>query len=99
MDNTWEKNRDGVLMIDYSSQEPNFRKGKHANTLDEIKFKNFISSTIDFSYDLMLEIKDKEKSAIRARQILDQLSNLASKYARYPKQIFMLDKTLVLFIS
>ena len=79
-DNTWDKNRDGVMMIDYSSQEPNFRKGKHANTLDEMKFKNFISSTIDFSYDLMLEIKDKEKSAIRARQILDQLSNLASKY-------------------
>ena len=78
-DSTWDKNRDGVLMIDYSSQEPNFRKGKHANTLDEIKFKNFISSTIDFSYDLMLEIKDKEKSATRARQILDQLLNLASK--------------------
>ena len=78
-DSTWDKNRDGVMMIDYSSQEPNFRKGKHANTLDEIKFKNFISSTIDFSYDLMLEIKDKEKSAIRARQILDLLLNLASK--------------------
>ena len=80
VDNTWEKNKDGVLMIDYSSQEPNFRKGKHANTLDEDKFKNFIFSTIDFSYDLMLEIKDKEKSATRAIQILDQLLNLASKY-------------------
>ena len=78
-DSTWDKNRDGVMMIDYSSQEPNFRKGKHANTLDEIKFKNFISSTIDFSYDLMLEIKDKEKSANRARQILALLLNLASK--------------------
>jgi UV DNA damage endonuclease len=77
-DHTWEKNRDGVLMIDYSNQEPNFRKGKHANTLDVIKFKNFLSSTIDYSYDLMLEIKDKEKSATKARQILDQLSNLTS---------------------
>ena len=28
----------------------------------------------------MLEIKDKEKSATRAIQILDQLLNLASKY-------------------
>lgn len=71
--NTWKKNRDGVMMMDYSSQEPNFRKGKHASTLDEMKFKNFILSTIDCSYDLMLEIKDKEKSATRARQILDQL--------------------------
>ena len=96
---TWEKNRDGVLMIDYSSQEPNFRKGKHANTLDEMKFKNFIFSTIDFSYDLMLEIKDKEKSANRARQILDQLSNLASKIGVTRNKSFMLDKSLVLFIS
>jgi UV DNA damage endonuclease len=64
-------------MIDYSSQEPNFRKGKHVSTLDEDKFKNFIFSTIDFSYDLMLEIKDKEKSAIGAIQILDQLLNLS----------------------
>ena len=65
-------------MIDYSNQEPNFRKGKHAYTLDVMKFKNFLSSTIDHSYDLMLEIKDKEKSAAKARQILYQLSNLAS---------------------
>jgi UV DNA damage endonuclease len=69
-DHRWEKNIDGVLMIDYSNQEPNFRKGKHANTLDVIKFKNSLSSTIDYSYDLMLEIKDKEKSATKARQIL-----------------------------
>lgn len=77
--NTWKKNRNGVMMMDYSSQEPNFRKGKHARTLDEMKFKNFIFSTIDCSYDLMPEIKDKEKSATRARQILDQLLNVPSK--------------------
>ena len=65
-DHTWEKNSNGVLMIDYSNQEPNFRKGKHANTLDVIKFKNFLSSTIDYRYDLMLEIKDKEKNATKA---------------------------------
>lgn len=76
-DNAWKKNRDGVMMLEYSSQEPNFRKGKHASTLDEIKFKNFIFSTIDCSYDLMLEIKEKEKSVTRARQIPDQLLNLA----------------------
>ena len=78
-DSTWDKNRDGLLMMDYSIQEPNFRKGKHASTLDEIKFKNFIFSTNDFSYDLMLEIKDKEKSATRARLILDQSLILDSK--------------------
>jgi UV DNA damage endonuclease len=77
--NTWKNDKDGVMMIDYSSQEPNSRKGKHASTLDEVKFKNFITSTIDFSYDLMLEIKDKEKSAFRSQEILDQISNFTLK--------------------
>lgn len=72
-DKTWKKEKDGVMMMDYSNQEPNFRRGKHANTLEEIKFKRFLLTTIDSDYDLMLEIKDKEKSAIRARHILDQL--------------------------
>lgn len=72
-DKTWKKDKDGVMMMDYSNQEPNFRRGKHANTLEEMKFKSFLLSTIDSDYDLMLEIKDKEKSAIRARHILDQL--------------------------
>ena len=76
---TWYKNKDGIIMIDYSNQEPNSRKGKHASTLDEIKFKNFLYSTIDFSYDLMLEIKDKEKSAARAQQIHKELLNLDSR--------------------
>ncbi len=72
-DKTWKKDKDGVMMMDYSNQEPNYRRGKHANTLEEMKFKSFLLSTIDSDYDLMLEIKDKEKSAIRARHILDQL--------------------------
>jgi len=76
---TWNKNKDGIIMMDYSNQEPNSRKGKHASTLDEIKFKNFLYSTIDFSYDLMLEIKDKEKSAARAQQIHKELLNLDSR--------------------
>jgi len=77
--NTWNKNKDGVMMIDYSSQEPNSRKGRHASTIGVIKFKNLISSTIEFSYDLMLEIKDKEKSAFKSQQILGQISNFTLK--------------------
>ncbi|WP_144732913.1 UV DNA damage repair endonuclease UvsE [Candidatus Nitrosocosmicus arcticus] len=72
--NTWKKDKDGVMMMDYSNQEPNFRRGKHADTLDVIKFNRFLLTTMDSGYDLMLEIKDKERSAIRARHILDQLA-------------------------
>jgi len=83
--NTWDKNKDGVMMIDYSNQEPNSRKGKHANTLDEIKFKDFLYSTVGFDYDLMLEIKDKEKSAARVRQIHKELLKLDLKSGFPPK--------------
>jgi len=45
-DKTWIKDKDGVMMMDYSNQEPNFRRGKHANTLDEMKFKSFLLSQL-----------------------------------------------------
>jgi len=45
-DKTWKKDKDGVMMMDYSNQEPNFRRGKHVNTLDEMKFKSFLLSQL-----------------------------------------------------
>ena len=64
---TW-KNVDGCLMIDYSSQGLDEKKGKHASTLDEVHFKNMIyeikQANIDF--DIILEIKDKEISLKKA---------------------------------
>jgi UV DNA damage endonuclease len=69
---TWEKT-DGILMIDYSSQEPNSKFGKHINNIDVSKFTEFIESTIDFNFDIMLEIKDKEASALKAIQIVNKI--------------------------
>lgn len=69
---TWEK-RDGVLMLDYSHQEPNSRKGKHSSSLDPGLFEKFVSITKGLNFDIMLEIKDKEKSAIQAILLVDDL--------------------------
>ncbi|MEM4605959.1 MAG: UV DNA damage repair endonuclease UvsE, partial [Candidatus Pacearchaeota archaeon] len=70
---TWKK-KDGLPLIDYSSQEPNERIGKHAKTIDEEDFMNFIEilkkERIDA--DIMLEIKDKEKSALKGLVILNK---------------------------
>jgi len=59
---TW-KNVDGIPMIDYSSQQEGKRPGAHAETIDTDDFSRFLSLTKPYDFDLMLEIKDKEKSA------------------------------------
>lgn len=62
---TW-KEKDGLPMVDYSSQKPGERNGKHAESIDSEKFKNFLEKTRAFDFDIMLEIKDKETSALKA---------------------------------
>lgn len=66
---TWQKN-DGMPMIDYSSQKPHMTRGAHAEHLDLSDFLFFLDHSTPYDFDLMLEIKDKEKSAIKALQIL-----------------------------
>jgi len=57
-------------MLDYSSQSKGERKGKHATTLDTSLFRKLIMESQSVDYDLMLEIKDKEISAILALKLL-----------------------------
>ena len=61
-------------MVDYSSQEPEAKSGKHAHTIDIEDFKSFIEMVQDLDFDIMLEIKDKEKSAAKALKIISQKS-------------------------
>ena len=69
--NTWNK-RDGIPIIHYSSQKIGGKMGNHAETLDFNHFLNFIQKTREFDFDVMLEIKNKEKSAIKAITILKE---------------------------
>ncbi len=68
---TWCE-RDGPLMIDYSSQQVGERKGKHATHIDESHFATFLQELqkSGITADCMLEIKDKEKSALLAKQVM-----------------------------
>ena len=68
---TW-KQEDGVPMVDYSSQLTNATKGKHADALNLEIFKEFLEETKPFDFDIMLEIKDKEMSALKAIEIASQ---------------------------
>lgn len=71
---TW-KVKDGLPMLDYSTQSKGERKGKHAATLDPLLFCNFIMEIQRFDFDVMLEIKDKEKSALAALKLLFKIYN------------------------
>ena len=74
---TWGK-RDGVPMIDYSSQEPGERARKHAETIDLAHFQWFIDviNDLGFDGDIVLEIKDKERSAVKALDLLKAMGRM-----------------------
>ena len=46
-------------------------RGKHAEKIDTASFKKFLNETEGLDFDVMLEIKDKEKSALKALEILN----------------------------
>ncbi|MFW9898729.1 MAG: UV DNA damage repair endonuclease UvsE [Candidatus Thorarchaeota archaeon] len=66
---TWKK-EDGLPIVHYSSQKVGGKKGNHAYSIDLKHFQKFIQNTLDFNFDLMLEIKDKEKSGLKAVKII-----------------------------
>jgi UV DNA damage endonuclease len=63
---TWDEKRDGIPMVDYSSQKTNGSPRQHSDTIDVEDFALFLKQTKPFDFDVMLEIKDKEKSALEA---------------------------------
>jgi len=80
---TW-KSKDGIPMVDYSSQKKGVRKGTHTEALDAKDFKKFLVATRSFDIDIMLEIKDKEKSALQAIKAAMKDKRFAGSYSSYP---------------
>jgi UV DNA damage endonuclease len=71
---TWKMSSDGLPIVDYSIQnsvqgKEKIRKGKHAESIDLTLFEKFLEETQDLDFDIMLEIKDKEKSALKALEV------------------------------
>jgi UV DNA damage endonuclease len=53
-------------MMDCSSREESVRLGKHAQSIDVEDFKKYVPYMQKYNFDVILEIKDKEKSALKA---------------------------------
>jgi UV DNA damage endonuclease len=62
---TWARG-DGIPMVDYSHLRNSGRQARHAESIDIQHFTHFVAQTSPFDFDLMLEIKDKEESALKA---------------------------------
>lgn len=68
---TWNAATDGPPLMDYSQQAEGERRGKHRASLDEAHFAAFLAQfPPNVDADVMLEIKDKEASAIRAVRLV-----------------------------
>lgn len=61
---TWRR-KDGNLMLDFSSQAENKRRGAHADYIDEKDFRRFLRTTKDIKKDIMLEAKRKEQALLK----------------------------------
>jgi UV DNA damage endonuclease len=79
---TWQE-ADGLPMVDYSSQKIGHKTGTHVNTINVEHFGQFLDSSRPYDFDLMLEIKDKELSALKAVDVAsrDDRFFVANKHA------------------
>ncbi|MFX0025002.1 MAG: UV DNA damage repair endonuclease UvsE [Candidatus Hermodarchaeota archaeon] len=75
---TWNK-KDGLPIVHYSSQHPIKGQPSHADSLLLNNFVNFIEESVNYDFDLMLEIKDKEQSALKAINLLQYDPRFLSK--------------------
>ena len=66
---TWRP-EDGRQEVHFSTQEFGKRPGAHAETIDGEAFLAFARAVGDLPLDCILEVKDKERSVLRARELL-----------------------------
>jgi UV DNA damage endonuclease len=82
---TWGP-EDGLPIVDYSSPLSGGRTGSHAYALDEEHFRRFLEESRPYDFDLMLEVKDKERSALRALELARGDPRLVTHVAPKPNR-------------
>jgi UV DNA damage endonuclease len=65
---------DGRQEVHFSTQEPGKRPGAHSATLDAEAFTEFARAVHGLPLDCVIEVKDKERSALAAREIVVELA-------------------------
>lgn len=86
---TW-KDYDGVQKIHYSQQDIQKRAGSHSNTIQIREFMKFYEELSDRDIDIMLEVKDKNLSAVKCINCTGMERNikvLEQEWSRYKYSI------------
>ena len=78
---TWQPH-DGRQEVHFSTQEPGKRPGAHAASIELHAFARFLDEVRDLPLDCVLEVKDKEQSVLRARDLLADGYGAASSAGR-----------------
>jgi len=82
---TWEV-RDGVQKIHYSQHNPLKKPGSHSDTVDASRFAVFAQKLQRDDVDIMLEVKDKNLSAVKCANTVRSdrhIKHLEREWARY----------------
>ena len=66
---TWGP-RDGRQEVHFSTQQPGRRPGAHSEAIDLEMFARFADEVGDLELDCVIEVKDKERSALLAQALL-----------------------------
>lgn len=81
---TWKRDH-GLQKIHYSQQDPDKKPGAHSTTIRASEFMKFVEG-LDRDLDIMLEVKDKNLSAVKCVNLLDpnmKIKNLELEWSKY----------------
>ena len=82
---TW-KPEDGKQKIHYSQKSEEGTRGAHANSIDTSEFMQFYKGLISKDIDMMLEVKDKNLSAIKCNLLIKKnikIKDLEKEWTKY----------------
>lgn len=82
---TWSMD-DGPQKIHYSQQAAGKTRGAHSETINAIEFINYIENIINKDIDIMLEVKDKNLSAVKCINYTARdrkINRLEAEWSRY----------------
>ncbi|MBD7910592.1 MULTISPECIES: UV DNA damage repair endonuclease UvsE [Clostridium] len=85
---TWKED-DGNQKIHYSEQNPLKKIGSHSNTIDINKFMYFFKELNRNDIDIMLEVKDKNLSAVKCINCIsnNNINVLEEEWSRYKYKV------------